>query len=206
LLPDQEGHAMDAKTLGAALMIAASYLSGGIPTGCIFARLFAGRDIRREGSGNPGAANVYHCVGRTAGLLTLAADMLKGFLPVLAAEHLFPEQAWAAWACGGAAVAGHIWMVFLRFSGGKGVATTAGVFCALLPPVMPPTMLVFFAGTGFSGHISVGSIAGAAALPFLTMLFHPPWPVTLLAFGASLAVLIKHVPNIKHLLDRDGQG
>jgi glycerol-3-phosphate acyltransferase PlsY len=103
--------------------------------------------------------------------------------------------------CGALAIVGHVWTVFLGFRGGKGVATSAGVFAALLPVPMVPTVLVFIAGTALSGHISVGSILGALALPLTALLYGSPGPLTALALSACVLILVRHIPNMKRLLD-----
>lgn len=185
---------------GAFLLAAASYVAGGIPTGYWMARATRGIDIREHGSGNPGAANVYRVVGPAAGLATLAVDVLKGFLPVLLAQTLIPAAPAAAWLCAAAAVAGHLWMVFLRFHGGKGVATTAGVCLALAPAPMLPTVLIFLFAGWSSGHISVGSVSGAAAFPILAFAAGAPAGSLLVAAAACAAIFLKHIPNLRRIL------
>src|SRR5438874_997614 len=106
-------------------LIALSYLAGGIPTGYLVVKRLKGFDIRTQGSGNPGTANVYRTAGAGPGAITLLIDALKGFLPVLLARHWHPHSPNLALACGAAAIVGHDWTIFLRFRGGKGVATSA---------------------------------------------------------------------------------
>ncbi len=191
---------MEPSTLAVA---AVSYLAGAVPSGYLISKRLKGVDIRELGSGNPGAANVYRMVGTAAGTATLAADALKGFLPVLMARRLrAPEDPILMAACGALAIVGHVWTVFLGFRGGKGVATSAGVFAALLPVPMVPTVLVFVAGTALSGHISVGSMLGALVLPLTAFLYGSPAPLSALALAACLLILIRHIPNLKLLLGR----
>ena len=185
------------------LLATISYVAGGIPTGYLIARQLRGIDIRQFGSGNPGAANVYRIVGKGAGVATLAVDALKGFLPVTLAQHYYPHDYRLLAACGALAILGHVWTIFLRFKGGKAVATSAGVFLALCPKPILAAFVIFVAGVGLTGHISVGSMAGAALFPFLVLAFHSPLPVVLLAFGATTLVLIRHIPNLKRLLQRE---
>src|SRR5688572_24701312 len=99
----------------------ASYIAGGVPSGYLIARRLRGIDIREHGSGNPGAANVYRVVGRGAGLACFLLDALKGFLPVLLARRLYPDHILVQVLCGAMAIVGHVWTVFLRLRGGKGV-------------------------------------------------------------------------------------
>lgn len=179
---------------------ALSYLAGGIPTGYLLARRLKDIDIREHGSGNPGAANVYRVVGKGAGAATLFVDALKGFSPVLLARHYYPSDYRAQIACGSLAIIGHVWTIFLGFRGGKGVATSAGVFIALLPKPMLGAILVFILGVGLSGHISVGSMAGAALFPLFAALLKEPWPLTVMASAAGLLILIKHIPNFRRIV------
>lgn len=181
-------------------LCALSYLAGGIPTGYLLARSLKGIDIREHGSGNPGAANVYRVVGRGAGAATLAADALKGFFPVLLARRWYPDSYWVMVLCGALAIVGHVWTVFLKFRGGKGVATSAGVFAALLPKPLAGAVAVFILGVAATGHISVGSMGAALVFPFLAIFLHSPAVLSAMAFCVSGLVLIKHVPNFKRLV------
>jgi glycerol-3-phosphate acyltransferase PlsY len=176
-----------------------SYIAGGIPTGYLAAKRFKGIDIREHGSGNPGTANVYRVAGTIPGLITLAVDALKGFLPVILAQSLYPGRMTVHILTGAAAIVGHDWTVFLGFKGGKGVATTAGICAALMPLPTACTVLVFIAGFLFSGHISVGSMAGAAAMPLLGLAFGVPAELTWLAAAAGALILYKHIPNMKRI-------
>lgn len=180
-------------------MIGASYLAGGIPTGYLVVRRARGFDIRTQGSGNPGTANVYRVAGAKLGAVTLLVDALKGYLPVLAGRRLFPGSVWLPLACGAAAIIGHDWTVFLGFRGGKGVATSAGVFLALAPKAMLASVVVFILGVALTGHISVGSMAAAVALPAACAGFREWLPVTLFAAAAALLILYKHIPNLRRL-------
>ena len=178
---------------------ALSYLAGAVPTGYLVARRVMGIDIRERGSGNPGAANVYRVAGPRAGAMTLLGDAIKGFVPVLIAQRLYPEQPWFVVLCGAAAVVGHGWTIFLGLRGGKGVATSAGVFAALTPQPMALALLAFVGAMWGSGHISMGSLCAAAVLPALCLLLGSPRPYTAAALAASLFILYKHIPNIKRL-------
>ena len=177
-----------------------SYLAGGIPTGYLISRRLKGIDIREHGSGNPGAANVYRVVGRGAGAATLFVDALKGFFPVLMARYFFPTTYWVQILCGAAAIVGHVWTIFLGFRGGKGVATSAGVFLALLPKPMLGAIAVFAAGVALTGHISVGSMAAALLFPFFALILREPLPLTGMAFAAGILILLKHIPNFRRLV------
>ena len=133
-------------TLRAAIVVVAGYLLGALPFSVWIARA-RGVDVRRVGSGNPGATNVLRAAGRGPGLLALACDVGKGVVAVLLARLLGPSPAWWGWAAL-AAVCGHVFSVFLRFRGGKGVATAAGALGAVSPLALGAAMVVFVAAVG----------------------------------------------------------
>lgn len=181
------------------ILIGASYLLGGIPTGYLVAKRLKGLDIRRHGSGNPGTANVYRVAGARAGAITLTVDALKGFVPVLLAQRVAPGDQGLALACGASAIIGHDWTPFLGFKGGKGVATSAGVFAALAPCALAIAAASFALAVWASGHISVGSLSGAAALPLAAVLLDRPGAVCAFAAAAGVLIVYKHIPNIRRL-------
>jgi glycerol-3-phosphate acyltransferase PlsY len=181
-----------------------SYLAGGIPTGYLVVKRLYGYDIRTRGSGNPGTANVYRNAGALPGAITLFVDALKGFAPVWLGLRYYPDHRGLAVGLGAAAIVGHNWTPFLGFKGGKGVATSAGVFSALLPVPMAITAAVFLIAVKLSGHISVGSMTGAIAMPVAAAACGSPRAFTAAAAGAGAMILYKHIPNIKRLLaDRE---
>lgn len=193
-----------------ALLFIASYLLGGIPTGYIIGRL-KGIDIRKHGSGNPGTANVYRTLGKVPGILTFVADFLKGFAPTLVAAQFFFEPGsmdfskghwWIPVTAGALAIAGHIWTVFLNFHGGKGVATAAGVFMALLPIPTAGAFVVFGIAVAVTSHISVGSMAASVALPVLCLALAKDYqrPFTLLALAVCALIFYTHIANIRRIL------
>jgi glycerol-3-phosphate acyltransferase PlsY len=177
-----------------------SYLAGGIPTGYLVVKRLYGYDIRTRGSGNPGTANVYRNAGVLPGAITLLVDALKGFAPVYLGMKLHPGRSLLLIGLGAAAIVGHNWTPFLGFKGGKGVATSAGVFSALLPLPMAVTAGVFLLAMKVSGHISVGSMSGAVALPVVAALSGAPRSFTAAAAAAGAMILVKHVSNMKRLL------
>ncbi|MBI4376579.1 MAG: glycerol-3-phosphate 1-O-acyltransferase PlsY [Elusimicrobia bacterium] len=180
-----------------------SYLAGGIPTGYLVVKRLKGLDIRKHGSGNPGTANVYRVAGARAGLITLMMDALKGFLPVMIARLLYPNGPELMILCGGAAIVGHDWTPFLGFSGGKGVATSAGVFAAMAPSALICAAVVFITAVRLSRHISIGSMAGAACLPAFNWLWGSGPAVVAASAAASTLILYKHIPNMKRLLHKE---
>ena len=192
------------------LLFIASYLLGGIPTGYILGRLH-GIDIRKHGSGNPGTANVYRILGKWPGIATFAADFLKGFIPAMIAMHYFYIEGatdfskghwWIPVTAGALAIAGHIWTVFLHFHGGKGVATAAGVFMALLPVPTTGAFLVFAIAVALTHHISVGSMSASVALPVLCYFLAggAQRPFTLLALAVCVLIFYTHLSNIKRIV------
>jgi len=179
--------------------IIGAYLLGSIPTGLLLGRLY-GIDVRKEGSGNIGATNLYRTVGRKVGVITLIGDCLKGMLPVLLAWKLGmgePVQAWI----GLAAFCGHVFSIFLLFKGGKGVATALGVYLALAPLAVLGALAVFVILVAIWRYISLGSVVAAATMPVI-IIFRPHSTELLVATALiSTIVIIKHHTNIKRLLD-----
>jgi len=150
-----------------AILIFVSYFLGAIPTGFLVGKIFFGKDIRREGSKNTGATNVFRVFGPLPGIAVLVIDVLKGFLPVFfIPEMLFPMGALGNTPvlAGLACVAGHNWTVFLDFKGGKGVATSLGVFLALAPLQTVLAASVFALVLGLTGYVSLGSLTAGVAL------------------------------------------
>lgn len=185
--------------VSAAAWIAGVFLLGAFPTGYCMAKRLKGVDIRREGSGNIGATNVFRTVGKGAGVATLLIDALKGWLPVWLSLRYFPGVLVPV-LTGLAAVSGHTWSPFLGFKGGKGVATSAGVFAALLPVPTLAALLVFVTVMIASGYVSAGSVAAAAALPCAALLWHGPSARSALALGIGTLIILRHAPNIRRLI------
>lgn len=192
------------------LLFIASYILGGIPTGYIMGRL-KGIDIRQHGSGNPGTANVYRTLGKVPGIITFIIDFLKGYVPTMIATQYFfipgsmdfsKGHWWIPVTAGALAIAGHIWTVFLNFHGGKGVATSAGVFMALLPIPTALAFLVFGVTVAITSHISAGSMAASVALPILCFTLAKDYqrPFTLLALTVCVLIFYTHIANIRRIL------
>lgn len=183
----------------------AAYLLGSVPCGLLLAQLFAGTDVRQSGSGNIGATNVARVVGPLAGVVTLILDVAKGAGAVLLAEKLLNSSAVWMTAAAVAALLGHCFPVWLKFKGGKGVATAAGVFLVLSPLACLAAAILFILVVVFWRYVSLGSISAAAALPLLLYLLWapghaPPAAVTLGALAATLLIIYKHRGNIERLL------
>ena len=157
-----------------------------------------GEDIRRHGSGNIGATNVWRLYGRGLGLLVAFLDVAKGFVPVLVATLMHGHLAGAL--TGGAAILGHWRPLFLGFQrGGKVVATCGGAFLGLAPFVGLLSAAIWIAIFLVTRYASVSSMIAACSLPVLSLVLGEPWPVVAFSFGAALAVLLLHRPNVARL-------
>jgi glycerol-3-phosphate acyltransferase PlsY len=181
-----------------ALLVAGAYLLGSIPTGLLLGRLY-GIDVRKEGSGNIGATNLYRTVGRKVGVITLVGDCLKGLLPVLAVKFSSLPTDYAAWV-GLAAFCGHVFSVFLKFRGGKGVATALGVFLALSPLAVAVVLAVFVVMMLVWRYVSLGSITAAAVMPPAVWLLGEGRVLGVVTMAISVIVILRHIENIKRLV------
>lgn len=186
------------------VVLFAGYLLGSIPFGIFMAKLFGGADIRSSGSGNIGATNVARVVGPAAGILTLLLDAAKGWFAVWLAARLMHGETLGMVLAGFFAMLGHCFPIWLRFRGGKGVATAAGVFLSLCPSALLAALILFLLVVGFWRYVSLGSVAAAAAAPLLIYLlwaphFAPPESVTLTALAIATLVIYKHRANIVRL-------
>lgn len=181
------------------LFCACAYLLGSVPAGYILFRLTRKKDIRGYGSRNIGATNVLRVTGWKLALPVAVFDILKGALPVYLASRLFPES-WVPLAAGFAAIFGHCFPLYIRFRGGKGVATTVGVFAVLAPLPLLCVMGIFVLVVSLSRYVSLGSLAAAFSLPFALLVFgHDPGKI-LLASGVFLLIVFRHRENIGRLL------
>ncbi len=180
------------------LLILGGYLMGSVPTGFLAGRAW-GVDVRRVGSGNIGMANVLRAAGKWPALITLLGDMLKGFVPVFAAR-LLTENDWVVAAVALAAVVGHCWPVFLRFKGGKAVATGAGTAIGLAPVVGLGLFAFWWAVVLLSRYTSLGAIAVMLVSPFAFALTGQPLPYVLYTVVGGALVLYRHRENARALL------
>jgi glycerol-3-phosphate acyltransferase PlsY len=180
------------------IVIGAAYLIGSIPTGLLLGKAY-GIDVRKEGSGNIGATNLYRTVGRKVGIITLICDCLKGLLPVLLVTFsaLPPESAALV---GLAAFCGHVFSVFLTFKGGKGVATALGVFLALAPLAVAIAIVLFAVCMFIWRYVSLGSIAAAIVMPLAVYFLGGSRSVAVVTLVIAAIVIIRHRENIKRLI------
>ncbi len=181
-----------------AALVALAYLLGSIPTGLLLGKAY-GIDVRKEGSGNIGATNLYRTVGRKVGAMTLTGDCLKGLLPVLAVKYSSLPPDFAAWV-GLAAFCGHVFSLFLKFKGGKGVATALGVFLALAPMAVAIAIAVFAAIMSSWRYVSLGSIAAAAIMPVAVALRGGNRALVTVTLIIAVIVILRHHENIRRLI------
>jgi glycerol-3-phosphate acyltransferase PlsY len=196
---------MPETSLRLAWILLAAYFLGSIPFGLFLAKLLGGSDVRKAGSGNIGAANVARVVGPLAGILTLLLDTAKGAAAVWLAARFTQESAVWMMLAALAALVGHCFPVWLKFKGGKGVATALGVFLALCPLAALAALLLFALVVACWRYVSLGSISAAAAMPllmyFLWAPHHAPPPIIALgSLAAALLVVYKHSANIQRLV------
>lgn len=186
-----------------------SYLAGAIPCGLLIG-FYNGVDIRKVGSGNIGATNVTRSVSPLAGKLCFFCDFVKGMLPVLLVQAFIPGNPLAAIICGLAAILGHMFPVYLKFKGGKGISTAAGVAIALAPLPLLTALAIWGAVFYISRYVSLASIIAAVMLPVSAIIYALPKVGGSVAtsrqtiiFFCVIAVLavVKHTSNIKRLLN-----
>ena len=188
------------------LTLSLAYLLGSIPFGYLLVLLFRKEDVRATGSGNIGATNVARSGGKALGLLTLLLDALKGYLAVLIAMHFAPSDIHGpsplAIAAAVAAVLGHVFPIWLKFRGGKGIATALGVFIALVPLVALASVVLFTLIVATTRLVSLGSILAAISIPFFALLLVPKRSPALLVglTCISLVSIAKHHANIVRLI------
>lgn len=181
------------------LAVLTAYLVGAVPVGFLIARAWGVGDIRAHGSGNIGATNVLRTAGRGPAVLTLLGDVAKGYLAVTAAAAIAGGDAWPVAAATVAAIVGNCWSIFLRFRGGKGVATGLGAFLYLVPWAVLPAAVVWFVITLSFRYVSLGSILAALCVPLgVLMLGYPGSRAVACAVGAAV-VILRHHENIERL-------
>ncbi|MDR1159109.1 MAG: glycerol-3-phosphate 1-O-acyltransferase PlsY [Syntrophomonadaceae bacterium] len=179
------------------LVIIIGYFIGNIPFSYIFTKIFTQRDIRMIGSGNVGATNAFRSGGNLVGILSLLADMLKGFV-----------SAWVGLSLGGelgallaslAVVIGHCYPVFLKFKGGKGVASVGGIVIFLMPQLVLPLAIIFFSIMFISRFVSLSSMGAAFFLPFLAFYSGQTWHYCVTTLVLAVFLIYKHKENIERL-------
>ncbi len=179
------------------IAVLVAYLLGGIPFGLLIVRLKTGADVRKSGSGNIGATNVLRTTGPVAGILTLVLDAAKGTFSVWLADTLTNGDIFWMSLTAVAVLVGHVFSPYLKFKGGKAVASFLGAFGYLTPlPVLVIT-IIFVLVIVLTNYLSLGSISGAALYPFACFLIlHPDWPVLAASVIASVLILWRHRENM----------
>jgi glycerol-3-phosphate acyltransferase PlsY len=182
------------------LTILIAYLIGAIPFGYVLVRLTTGKDVRSSGSGNIGATNVLRTTGRAAGVATLLLDVAKGFFAVwLAAKMTDDDPLWMSLAAL-AVMAGHAFPVFLKFQGGKAVASFIGAFLCLTPLPLAAVLILFVITVVITKAISAGSILAAGTFPLgVWLILHPPAPVLMASLIAGAFIVYRHKSNMERL-------
>jgi len=189
-----------------AVSVILAYLIGSIPVAYIFGRVLKNIDIREHGSGNMGATNAFRVLGKGPGTLVLILDIIKGIIPVTIIANLFGlGDALSLVIIAVAAVAGHNWTVFLGFKGGKGMATSLGVFIGLaiqfqvLRIILVWVVMTWLGIFLISGYVSLASIIAAVVFPVLMVMYLEPLPLIVMSIVLCILIVFRHRSNIKRL-------
>ena len=180
------------------LLVIGGYLAGSIPTGVILTKLFSAKDIRQEGSGNIGATNVYRVLGMKLGSLTLVGDIIKGALPVILARSLLDSEVLIAMVAF-FTFCGHLYPIFLKFRGGKGVATALGIFLVIAPFVVSCVVIIFILVVVKWQYVSLGSLTASAIMPIVLCVTGYPIVYVDLSLIIGCLIFYRHWDNIKRL-------
>jgi len=184
------------------IIIIVSYLIGSFPSAYLMGRLIKNIDIRNFGSGNVGATNAFRVLGKKYGIITLLIDLLKGFIPVFVIKFIVSENFLTYQIVSGfCLILGHIFTVFLKFKGGKGVATSAGFLIAVSPVPMFFTILVFLITLAATRYVSLGSIIAALTYPIFTYIWNQPLQLKILSVILALIIVVKHKSNIIRIIN-----
>ena len=188
------------------LALVAAYLVGSVSPSYLLGKWLKGIDLREHGSGNLGATNVFRVLGKGPGLAALLCDILKGWLPVKCfpllwprAFELFPDPFLYPVLIGASAIAGHNWTIFLRFRGGKGVATSGGVFLALSPQLCLLGFFIWALIRQVTRSVALGSLAAAFSLPIFSLLLRKSPTLTCFAFLIAISTLYTHRSNLRKI-------
>jgi len=180
----------------------AAYLIGSIPTSYWIGRVFFRINLLEHGSKNVGATNAWRILGPPVGILVLVLDLLKGYLPVLYTISKFSHQSPIPVMIGITCVIGHSISPFLKFRGGKGVATSAGIFLALAPKALGICLGLFLIVVAITRYVSLGSMMAAITFPILSYIYYPQNPlIWQIGSGIALLILIRHRANLGRLLN-----
>jgi acyl-phosphate glycerol 3-phosphate acyltransferase len=181
------------------LMIVA-YILGSIPNALWIGKVFRGIDVREHGSKNTGSTNAARVLGAKLGILTLILDISKGAIPTLIATMLL-DSSISVILVGICAILGHSFSIFMKFKGGKAVATTVGVFIVLVPGAILLAAVIFFLVFGITRYVSLSSMIGAISLPIWIMIFYKNIPLTIFGIIIAILIIVRHKSNIQRLLN-----
>ena len=181
------------------LMIVA-YILGSIPNALWIGKVFKGIDVREHGSKNTGSTNAARVLGAKLGILTLILDISKGAIPTLIATMLL-DSTISAILVGICAILGHSFSIFMKFKGGKAVATTVGVFIVLVPGAILLAAVIFFLVFGITRYVSLSSMIGAISLPIWIILFYKNILLTIFGIIIAILIIVRHKSNIQRLLN-----
>ncbi len=179
-------------------LVIVGYLAGSTPTGLLLTKAFSDVDPRKEGSRNIGATNILRTAGKKLGALTLVGDCLKGLIPVLLALWLMRSDTWVGLVAL-AAFAGHLFPVFLKFKGGKGVATALGVYLGISPLAVLINAVIFFGVVLQWRYVSLGSLTTAALMPVLIAILTQSKPYVIISLIIAGLIYYRHKENIRRL-------
>jgi glycerol-3-phosphate acyltransferase PlsY len=186
------------QVVGFAILLLLAYIIGSIPFGLVVGKVFYGVDVREHGSGNVGTTNVFRVLGKRAGVAVMISDILKGYVPAAIAAALFDP--WVAIFIAAAPVLGHIYSIFLKGRGGKGIATGAGAVLALVPLAFVICFATWLLLIAVTRYVSVASLTAAFLVPVLTIAFGEPLPYKIAGILVALLVWWAHRGNIARLL------
>ena len=181
------------------LMIVA-YILGSIPNALWIGKVFRGIDVREHGSKNTGSTNAARVLGAKLGILTLILDISKGAIPTLIATMLL-DSSISVILVGICAILGHSFSIFMKFKGGKAVATTVGVLIVLVPGAILLAAVIFFLVFGITRYVSLSSMIGAISLPIWIILFYKNIPLTIFGIIIAILIIVRHKSNIQRLLN-----
>jgi glycerol-3-phosphate acyltransferase PlsY len=181
------------------ITLIAAYILGSIPTGYIIGKIHK-IDIRKHGSGNTGATNVYRTLGKKWGIITFIFDFMKGFIPTYISFKIFPNAPYTILLTAISAVFGHIFSVFLNFKGGKGVATATGSFIVILPVQILISLVFFIIIVRFTKTVSVATLSSTFIFLITSILIKTKKEFMYMAVFISAVIFLTHIPNIKRLI------
>lgn len=182
------------------ILLIACYLLGSIPFGLLIVKAWCGVDITKHGSGNIGATNVMRTAGKIPAIIVFIADVMKGFVPVLVARAMFPEITWLPVIAGLMSMLGHTLSIFLKFKGGKGVATGLGIIVGLNPAIAGMGFGIWVIFVYLTRYVSLASMVGATSIGVLMFVFHQPLAYKLFTIAAVAFIIFKHRSNIARLV------